>query len=757
MARHDERHTKVTPEHLERAAYVYVRQSTFYQVEHHRESTRRQYDLVAWAVDAGWANARVHVVDEDQGSSAALAGSRGGFERLASAVGRSEVGIVLSLEVSRLARNSPDWHHLMYLCRWTRTLIADEHAVYDLSLGADRMVLGLRGQMSELELDNSIHRMVEARWCKARRGEVMTIPPAGYEVDDLDRFVLTSDEAVAHAIRTVFAKFDELGSVRQVWVWWREQGLKLPVRRIEPRAHPVVWTAPAYRTLLNLLHHPIYAGAYVFGRSETVRELQGGEGHALRVRRILRTRGPWPVLIQDHHEAYISFEQYLANQERIAGNEAMRVQSDEGRGPAREGRALLQGVVRCGHCGRRMLVSYGGSRAGSTDRTLQYRCRGARDTTGSKECQLVGGRRIDEAVVQAFLEASRPAAMAALAEVEQRVHEEDEAAARAWRLEVEKAEYEAQRAQRQYHAVEPENRVVARELERRWNAQLVALEEARTQAEAARRPRPPLSEAELARARALGADLEAVWQAETTTNADRKRLLRCLIDEVQVTTEPDRYQARIVWKGGEVTDRHVVRHPIGGTPTSEDTIALVRRLAAEFDDAQIARILNKQGRRSSLDRPFTRTSVCSLRGHHRIPVCPKKPARDAREGPFTADEAARELGVGMHTVHRWLRDGVLAGTQLTAGAPWQIVLSDAVRKRLASGDAPSGWVGLSEASRRLGLGKSHVAYLVKTDKLPAVRTTVGKRTCWRIDVESATCGRQADIFDRKINPDSTEA
>jgi hypothetical protein len=645
----------------------------------------------------------------------------------------------------------------MYLCRWTRTLIADEHAVYDLSLGADRMVLGLRGQMSELELDNSIHRMVEARWCKARRGEVMTIPPAGYDVDDRDRFVLTSDEAVAHAIRTVFAKFDELGSVRQVWVWWREQGLTLPVRRIEPRSHPVVWTTPAYRTLLNLLHHPIYAGAYVFGRSETVRELQAGEGHALRVRRILRTRGPWPVLIQDHHEAYISFEQYLANQERIVGNQAMRVHSDEGSGPAREGRALLQGLVRCGHCGRRMLVSYGGSRGGRQGRTVQYRCRGARATTGSKECQLVGGCRIDEAVVQAFLEASRPAAMAALAEVEQRVHEEDEAAERSWRLEVEKGEYEAQRAQRQYDAVEPENRVVARELERRWNVRLVALAAARAQAEAARRQRQPLSDAELARARELGADLEAVWQAETTTNADRKRLLRCLIDEVQVATEPERYQARIVWKGGLVTDRHVVRHPIGGTPTSEDTIELVRRLAEEFDDAQIARILNKQGRRSGLDLPFTRTSVCSLRGHHRILACPKKPARDAREGPFTADEAARELGVGMHTVHRWLRDGVLAGTQLTAGAPWRIVLSEEVRKRLAHGDAPSGWVGLSEVSRRLGLGKSHVAYLVKTGKLKAVRATVGKRTCWRIDVGSATCGRQADLLDRKINPDSQEA
>ncbi len=753
------RDAKIQSEHLQRVAYVYVRQSSPYQVEHHQESRRRQYDLAAWAEQAGWARERIIVVDQDQGRSAAVAHARDGFEGMATAVGRGEVGIVIGLEVARLARNSPDWHHLMYLCRWTRTLIADEHAVYDLSVNADRMVLGLRGQLSELEIDNSIRRMVEARWSKARRGEIMTIPPAGYEIDDEGQFVLTSDEAITHALRTVFAKFDELGTGRQVWVWWREQGLKLPVRRIEPRSHPVVWVAPSYRIILNILHHPIYAGAYVFGRSETVRKIDPGDGRTLRVRRMTRERTTWPVLIEDHHPAYITFATYRHNQERILGNKMMQVDNDDGRhrGAPREGRALLQGLVRCGRCGRPMLVSYGGSRGGIQGRTLQYRCRGARPMTGAPECQLIGGQRIDQAVVKAFLEASCPAAVDVLARVEESIHHHNEAAARACELQIEKAQYVAERAERQYHAVEPENRVVARELERRWNERLLELESLRAQAEAAQQTLQPLTHAELARARELAADLDRVWHAATTTNPDRKGLLRCLIGEVQLTAEPTQYRVRIVWKGGAVTDRDIVRRKNGGVPTPEDTIELVRKLAIEFDDAQIARILNKQGRRSGRDLPFTQSSVLSLRGKNQIPVCSKPRARDPHEGPFTADEAARELGVTMQTIHRWLRDGVLAGAQATPGAPWRIVLTADVRTRLKGGDAPKDWVGLSEAARRLGLAKSNVAYLVKTDKLPAVRAKVGKRTCWRIDVSSTTCGRQRGLFDQTINHQSGES
>lgn len=750
---------KIRPEHLDREAYIYVRQSSPHQVEHHHEGRRRQYDLAAWAQEVGWPKERIVVLDEDQGKSSAVPQTREGFGRLIACVGRGEVGIVISLEVARLARNSVDWHHLVYLCRWTDTLIADEHTVYDPQLSADRMVLGIRGQVSELELDTAIHRMVEARWNKARRGDLLTIPPAGYDVDDLGQLVITSDEAVAHAIRTVFLKFDELGSARQVFLWWRDQNLKFPVRRPELRSHPVVWVEPVYRMILQTLHHPVYAGAYVFGRSQTLRELDGKEPHRLQVRRIKRKR--WPVLIRDHHPAYISFEQFFVTQERLQENTAMTEgETASGGGPVREGRALLQGLVHCGICGRRMYVSYGGHRSQrGAGRTMQYRCMRARQAGGGPDCQTIGGRRIDDAVVQAFLEVTGPAGVEAARVADEELRREHEALTSYWRLQLEKAEYEAQRAERQFHAVEPENRLVARELERRWNGRLSELDTVRRQAQAALRLRPGLTETERVRAQTLGSDLPVVWNATTTTNRDRKRLLRCLIEEAQLTTQPARYLVRIVWKGGAITDREVKRHPRGGTGpvTAVDTVDLVRRLAVEFDDAQIARILNKQGRRSGRGNAFTKARVTSLRGHYGITACQKTQARDPREGPFTADEAAAELGVAMHTIHRWLRAGILAGEQATPGAPWRIMLTDAIRQRLAGGEAPTGWVGLTEAAARLGLSKSHVAYLVKAGKLQAVHATVGKRRCWRINVSSATCGRQSALFDQMVNANSEEA
>ena len=743
-----ERDGKIQPHHLERSAYVYVRQSSPRQVVEHLESRRRQYARVDWALAAGWPRERIVVIDEDQGQSAATAKARPGFARLVSAIARGEVGIVIALEVTRLSRNSPDWHHLLYLCRFSETLIADEHAVYDPELGADRMVLGLRGQMGELELDSSIARMVNARWSKAERGELCTIPPAGYELDELGQWVMSSDAAVVHALRTVFAKFDELGSGRQVLHWWQAQGLQYPVRRLQSRLHPVVWLAPSYGMILRTLHNPIYAGAYVFGKSQTVRRIEGEDAPRVQVRRIKREE--WPVVIRDHHPAYIAFEHYLSNQQRLRENEAMSSAGQAGEpGAAREGAALLQGLVLCAHCARRMGLSYGGHRRG---RVYQYRCSQARAQGHGVDCQVIGGKRIDQAVVAVFLEATAPCAAAAARLANEEARRESEALRLYWAHQIDKAHYSAQRAERQYQAVEPENRVVMRELERRWEQALAELAAARRQAEQAIAGPALLSAEELANVHLLGGELRAVWEADTTTNRDRKRLLRTLIEEVQLRTEEQHYAVRIVWRGGATSEREVVRGPAGWAQrTPQDTVELVRTLAQEFDDAQIARILNKQGRRSGQDIPFTASAITSLRGKNRIAKCTKPRVTDAQHGPFNAEEAARELGVTMSTVHRWLRDGVLAGEQLTPGAPWRIVLSDALRQRLAGGEAPQDWVGLSEAARRLGASKSLVAYWVKSGKLPAVRVTVGKRRCWRIDIQSATCGKQADLLDQIIN------
>jgi excisionase family DNA binding protein len=745
---------KIQPEHLLRPAYVYVRQSSQYQVEHHVESGRRQYALVEWALKLGWPKDKVHLLDEDQGQSSSTPQTRTGFGQLVSAIGRGEVGMVIALEASRLARNSPDWANLMYLCRWTNTLIADETGVYDPARSTDRMILGLRGQMSELELDTLIHRMVEARWSKASRGEVVTLLPAGYELDDEGKIVLTNDEKVSSAIRTVFSKFDELGSARQVSLFWRDQGLSLPVRRKELKGHPVVWAPPSSARIVRILRHPIFAGAFVFGATQTIRRVEEGTPPRVVKRRVKQKQ--WPVLLKDHHEGYITFEKFVQNQQRLMDN---RTAGDDAiTGAAREGRALLQGLVRCGHCGRRMYVSYGGRRPNWPKGTLYYQCYqgGLRDQGA---CQLVAGKRINEVVVEAFLSASEPMGVEAAMLAEEQIRRDGEEVERLWRLEVEKAEYEAQRAQRQYDAVEPENRVVARELEHRWNQKLAELEEVKRKAEQKLSAHRPLTDAEAAKAKRLGQDLPRVWEAPTTTDRDRKRLLRCLIEEVQLRTEDERHLIRVVWKGGVVTDRDLPRLPKWTQPhqTPEDTVDLVRRLATEFDDAQIARILNKQGRRGGSGKPFTQEAVRCIRRRNDIPRCEAPIPRDPRQGPFTADEAAAELGVSMHTVHRWLRDGVLPGKQATACAPWRIVLTEDVRRRLSGGDAPQGWVGLAEAARRLGLSKSNVAHLVKTGKLPAVRTTVGKRQCWRIDVSSENYARQPNLFDPVINRRSKEA
>ena len=734
---------KIRSEHLERRAFVYIRQSSPQQLRDHAEGRRRQFQMIDWAERAGWSKERIAVIDEE-GKTAAIPKARMAFAELITAVGRGEAGIVISLEVSRLARNSPDWHHLIYLSRWTDTLITDGETVYDPKVPADRMVLGIRGQVSELELDYSIQRMIDARWNKARRGELMTIPPAGYELDDLNQLVVTPDESVAHAIRTVFAKLDELGSARQVMLWLKQQELKYPVRCMERRTHPIAWLEPNYGMVLRTLHNPIYAGVYVFGRMTTVRQIDHEHADRLRVRHV-RRQDQWPVLIEDHHPAYISFEKYLKIQELLKNNTAMK--SSDMTGAAREGEALLQGLARCGQCGRAMYVSYGGHRSERAHRTMQYRCSQSRNQIGGTDCQTIGGKRIDQTVVGVFLEVVRPAGLEALQRIEEQWQADNRAVEHWWQLQVEKAEYEAKRAERQFQAVEPENRMVVRELERRWNDKLNELERVRQQAQSARAKTVPLSEEEMVRARYLADNLDELWRSPTTTNRDRKRLLRCLIEEVQLTTEDQRYRVRIIWKGGAVTDREVERRPACGiTRTSADSIELVRQLAQEFDDAQIARILNRQGRRTGFGNPFTQSNVLSLRGRHQIPKGSKKQPRNPKEGPFTADEAAAELSVTESTIHRWLREGVLAGEQMAPGAPWRIVLTDEVRRKLAGGDAPEGWVSLGEAARRLGLSKSHVVYLIKTGRIEAMQTIIRKQRRWRINVESATCGRQAEMF-----------
>ena len=744
--------SKIKSQHTSRQAYVYVRQSSPDQVRNNLDSQQRQYSMRQWAIDAGWPETQVVVVDDDQGKTGATANSRPGFGRLLNAVSRGEVGIVCSLEASRLARNSPDWHQLLYFCRWTDTLVADEHGVYDLNASSDRLVLGVRGQMSEMEMDSSIHRLVAGRWNKAKRGGYLVTPPPGYDLDELGNIVQSSDELVVQAIAMVFDKFDEIGSAAGVFKWWVEQGLKLPVRRLDLRTKPIGWREPVPRLIRAILHNPTYTGAYAFGRTHTVAELDQSSPPRLRKRIRGRKLEDWPVLIRDHHTPYISFEKFEANLARMrANNLQLAAQQDDGSpGPVRGGQALLQGLARCGKCGRTMFVSYGGSRAGVKRITLQYRCVQKHVTTATPSCQLVGGMAVDNAVSQAFLAATAPAQVEAMQQAAEIAQQECNRLTQHWALQVERAQYEADRSERQYQAVEPENRTVARALERRWEGRLAELAAVQQQAKAAMAPVAALNAQEIRELRRACADLGDVWSAPTTTARDRKQLLRCLIFEVQLRTTPDHFAIRIVWQGGATTDTSVPHRARGTTTpaTSEDTIELVRRLAIEFDDAQVARILNKQGRLTGKGNPFTQLKVHSLRGKNGIPTCKQKVKPTSADGPFTADETAAELGVHSSAIQRWLRAGLLTGEQATPGAPWRITLTAEQRKRLSTGDAPPGWVGLTEAATRLGVSKAVVDYWVKTGKIKGCRTEVRGRQVWKIDVSSAPCKEQPGLFDQ---------
>ncbi len=726
---------KVTASQLRRAAVVYVRQSTLLQVERNRESTARQYDLVARAAQLGWPRSAVRVIDEDLGTSGASAAGRSGFAELAAQVGLGQVGIVLSLEVSRLARNNADWYRLLDLAGMTDTLIADADGVYHPALFNDRLVLGMKGTMSEAELHILRARLDGGIRSKAARGELRRGLPVGLVWGEADGEIrLHPDAAVTGVIGAVFEQFAVCGSVRGTWLWLRDQGLKFP---LQPTAYlhgtEIVWVEPTYHAIHNVLTHPAYAGAYVFGKTRQERYVTG-DG-VLRARRRKLPQGEWEVLIRDHHPGFIDWDTYQANQARI-GQNIRPTAHEPGTGAVREGCALLQGLGTCGVCGRKLAVYYEGPHKA----TPGYYCTGTGqlvDGRGTRHLRI-GGVAIDTAVTGAFLAALQPAALQACLTAARQLEDGHDTALQQFRREVERARYQAGKAERRYRAVDPENRLVARGLETDWEHALTDL--AAAQAELARREaaRPTaLTTEERAAILSLGDDLDRVWTAPTTTDKDRKQLLRTLLEEVNITVERDHGhgQARLVarWKGGAISELTV---PIKRKPpairTDEDTIELVRRLAVHYPDAKIAGILNRQHRRTARGLSFTAGRVQGLRHHWGI-AC-HQPSNNPQEGELlTVAQAARQLGIAPSTLHRWLGDGFIAGEQLTPGAPWRIRLTDQLRGQFVD-DAPDGWLAMLEATLALGVSRQTVLHRVKRGELRAVHVRTGRRKGLRIEV-----------------------
>jgi DNA invertase Pin-like site-specific DNA recombinase/predicted DNA-binding transcriptional regulator AlpA len=727
---------KVTASHRSRDAYVYVRQSTPSQMVQHTESLARQYELRERAVALGWPAHQVVVIDADLGRSGAQAEGRVGFKELVADVGLGKVGIVLGIEVSRLARNNADWYQLLDLCAITDTLIADADGVYHPADFNDRLVLGLKGTMSEAELHLIKSRLTAGLKHKAAKGELRQGLPVGLDYDEHDRVVITPDEAVREAIATVFRRFDELGSARQVLIRLREDGVLLPRRRNGSRR--VTWAPATYPAVHDLLTNPAYAGAFVFGRTRTEKRVDPVTG-AVHSRDRLVPREQWEVLICDHHPGFISWETYDANTARLRGN--WRRPRELAGGAVREGRALLQGLLRCGRCGRIMQTGY----SGTNGNCPRYVCARAKQLyAGEHVCQSIGGVRLENRIRDELFAVLAPAALTATAQALAQADANYRRELAVFELTVERARYEADRALRQFDNVEPENRLVARTLEANLEAKLAGVRAAENDLAAQRARRPiALTEQELAWITTAGADIRAIFDAPTTTVRERKQLVRAVIAEIGVTVHRERRIAelRIVWQGGAVTDVSLPMNKPGRhlRVTDEDTIALVRRLAQHYDDRAIAVILAKQKRRTATGLPFTRARVAILRANHGIPVY--QPPCQPRVGPHDDDvvvatmtEAEKLLGLSRVTLYRWIRDGFITAEQITPAAPWRIRIDQALRDRIQP-QAPEGWLNLNEAAKALGIARQTVLHKVQRGELQAVHVNRGRRKGLRIQVK----------------------
>ncbi len=720
--------SRPTPEQLGRKAIVYIRQSSPGQVAHNTESRELQYELTGRAVSLGWQRDQVVVIDEDLGRSGADAASRSGFQRLVVDVGLGGVGLVLGIEVSRLARSNADWYKLMDLCSLTNTLIGDGDGIYHPADYNSRLVLGLKGTMAEAELHVIRSRLTAGRRHKAAKGTLRILLPVGLDYDHADAVILSPDESVRAAISEVFSRFAEMSSARQVVLSLRADGLKLPRRA--PGTTTVTWAEATYRAIHEILVKPAYAGAFVFGRTRVDKSVDDA-GRVVARSRAVR-RDDWEVCIPEHHRGYIDWDTYVANQDRLRANWRPR---GEGGGAPREGRALLQGLVRCGRCGRMMQVAYWGS----SGKQPAYECVRAFAQAGSTgACQRVGGRRVDEAVVAAVFEALEPAGLAATAKALAETEAEHQRGLVAFEAAVERARYDAERARRQFDGVEPENRLVARSLEAEWESRLgeVARAEVALAERTARRP-VSLTDEELSWLEGVGADLRAVFDAESTTMAERKQLLRAVLGEVVLTVDAETKVAglRICFEGGAVISRSVPASRPGGNripATDEDTVELVGRLAEHYDDTRIAQILSRQGRKTARGLSFTRERVNALRQGRGIPVGPR-PAGDDDDTVMSLGEAQRALGVSGSTLYRWLREGFVAGNQLTAGGPWHIRVDDDLRSKIVP-DTPAGWVGLKDAARLLGVARQTVLDRVRRGELRAVHVSRGRRSGLAIDI-----------------------
>ena len=682
------RHHKIEVDHLDRLAIVYVRQSTLAQLQHHQESTRLQYALVHHAVDLGWASDRVLVIDDDQGKSGTTATGRPGFTRLVTEVSLGHVGLILGIEMSRLARSNRDWHHLLEVCALFQTLIGDADGIYNPADYNDRLLLGLKGTMSEAELHILKNRMHQGKLNKARRGALGAPTPTGYIRDAYGEIQMDPDEQVQQVIRLIFRKFEELGTLHALLRYLVEHQVQLGVReRTRAGGGLLTWRRPNRMTLQNLLHNPMYAGVYAYGRRQTdPRKKLAGRSLTGRV-----TLPPdqWHVLLKDHVPAYISWEQYQEHAARMAANRNVASLS----GAPKRGTGLLSGLLICGHCGHRMVISYPNAPTGSA---VRYSCmRHVTDYAGPP-CFSCTGAAVDRWVTTQLLDALTPASVALSLEAQSTLNRDREALDHHWHARLERAQYEAARAARQYQGVEPEHRLVARSLERAWEQALEAERTLKEEYERHVQLRPrQLTTDEICQVQTLSTALPALWSASTTTMQDRKEILRLVIQRITLwgDANDERLDVRIEWQGDHVTEGQVVR-PVARLDQVSTYAEVCQRVEAGVTQGKTVLDVTDELNAAGLRPPKRRTTwnVAQVRSlAQRLGVQFSKGtdgrAVRARRPPragdwWTLDGLAQALKMPVVTLYTWLRRDVVKGEQLERGGTWRIWADDAEVRRL---------------------------------------------------------------------------
>ncbi len=675
---------KIRPDHLSRQAVIYIRQSTLLQVRENIGSTTRQYDLVKRAQELGWEQAGIEIIDQDQGQSGSSTIGRDGFQWLVAEVGLGHVGAILSLEVSRLARSCSDWYRLLEICALTDTLVIDEEGIYDPGAYNDRLLLGFKGTMSEAELHWLHQRLQGGKLTKAEQGKLRFRLPSGLVYDPVGKVVFDPDEALQEAIRLVFTLFEHSTSALAVVSHFATHHLLFPTRHWGgARAGELEWVHLCHGRVLDVLHSPLYAGAYVYGRTQTRRHAVPGEEPRIKGRTRRVKLEDWPIVLLDRHPGYISWEQFRRNQQILSDNQNTPAAAH--RGAVREGSALLQGIVLCGSCGRRMTVRY--QRDGAL---VIYECSQTHTQLAAKTCQTMRGDRIDQVVAECFLQAIEPAhlevALSALTHLEARAKQLDQQA----RRQIERGQYEADLARRRYHAVDPENRLVGRSLERDWNEKLLEVD--RLEREYQVLPKPAalmLSAEQRDQICALAADLPALWEAPTTTNAQRKQLLRWLIKDVTLSKRGNVIHIDLRWQTEAHTSLVIPRLKKSWEvrQTSPQVVARVRELARTHTATQIANLLNEEGLCSGLGSSFTASKVDWIRAAYQIPLaCPEGPGfcptGQRGDGRYSALAAAELLNVNVSTIADWCNAGLLESIRAHPHGPRWITLTPDIIARL---------------------------------------------------------------------------